>query len=182
MCMDMSWKWLTQLLQATSPTPVSPSLSWSHHLLGLLQIACSGTHFPFQLNSHPLCPRPISTWWLKFNRRSNQGLMRLISQNLGWFVFSNKPSFLGFSFMSRSLATLWLTCSTTLNCLLAFARANRTYIVGSHAMAPDSADIRLSHDLGSHDLLVHYLIMWLRALILVMWWHVIWASMNNLIP
>ncbi len=114
MHMDMSWKPLTQLLQATSPGPVSPPSPWSHHLLGLLQIACSGTCFPFQLNSLPLCPGPINAQWLSLNRRSNQGLMRLISRNLGRFVFSNMPSFLGFSFASRSLATLWLARSTTL--------------------------------------------------------------------
>src|SRR5260370_22359399 len=114
MHMDMSWKPLTQLPQATSPGPVSPPSRFSHHLLGLLQIPCSGTHFPFQLNSPPLYPGPINARWLKLNRRSNQGLMRLISRNLGRFVFSNKPSFLGFSFASRSLATLWLPPSTTL--------------------------------------------------------------------
>src|SRR5258708_40336337 len=96
MRMDMSWKPLTQLPQATSPGPVSPPSPFSHHLLGLLQIACSGTRFPFQLNSLLLCPRPINARWLSLNRRSNQGLMRLISRNLGRFVFSNKPSFLGF--------------------------------------------------------------------------------------
>src|SRR5713226_3020834 len=96
--MDMSWKLLTQLPQATSPGPVSPPSRFSHYLLGLLQIACSGTRFPFQLNSPPLYPGPINAQWLKFNRHSNQGLMRLISQNLGRFVFSNKPSFFGFFF------------------------------------------------------------------------------------
>src|SRR5258707_15825034 len=111
MRMDISWKQLTQLLQASSPAPVSPPSLFSHHLLGLLQIACSGTCFPFQLNSLPLCPGPINAQLLSLNRHSNQGLMRLISRNLGWFVFSNKPSFLGFSFrilltrhfMARSL-------------------------------------------------------------------------------
>src|SRR5258707_10387565 len=111
--MDMSWKRLTQLLQATSPGPVSPPSPFSHHLLGLLQIACSGTRFPFLLNSHPLSTVPLNARMLSFNRRSNQGLMRLISRNLGRFVFSNKPSFLGFSFASRSLATSWLARSTT---------------------------------------------------------------------
>src|SRR5258708_22510677 len=109
--MDMSWKRLTQLLQATSPGPVSPPSPFSHHLLGLLQIACSGTRFPFQLNSLPLSTGPINARWLSLNRRSNQGLMRLISRNLGRFVFSNKPSFLGFflrvsltrHFVARSL-------------------------------------------------------------------------------
>src|SRR5216684_537456 len=114
MRMDMSWKRLTQLPQATSPGPVSPPSRFSHHLLGLLQIVCSGTRFLFQLNSHPLYPRPINAWWLKLNRHSNQGLIRLISRNLGRFVFSNKPSFLGLLFVSRSLATLWLARSTTL--------------------------------------------------------------------
>src|SRR5258708_28642258 len=113
MRMDMSWKPLTQLPQATSPGPVSPPSPFSHHVLGLLQIACSGSRFPFQLNSLLLCPRPINARWLSLNRRSNQGLMRLISRNLGRFVFSNKPSFLGFSFASRSLATSWLARSTT---------------------------------------------------------------------
>src|SRR5258708_812280 len=113
--MDMSWKRLTQPLQATSPGPVSLPSRFSHHLLGLLQIACSGTRFPFQLNSLPLCPRPINARWLSLNRHSNQGLMRLISQNLGRFVFSNKPSFLDFSFTSCSLTTSWLARSTTLN-------------------------------------------------------------------
>src|SRR5229473_5493765 len=111
MHMDMSWKPLTQLLQATSPGPVSPPSRFSHHLLGLLRIACSGTRFPFQLNSLPLSAGPISARWLSLNRRSNQGLMRLISRNLGRFVFSNKPSFLGFPscvsltrhFVARSL-------------------------------------------------------------------------------
>src|SRR5258708_7114252 len=126
MRMDISWKQLTQLLQATSPRPVSPPSCFSHHFLGLLQIACSGTCFPFQLNSYPLCPGLISARWLKFNHCSNQGLMRLISQNLGQFVFSNKPSFLGFSFASRSLTTLWLAHSTTLNLVLA-----RTFIMVS---------------------------------------------------
>src|SRR5258708_1464696 len=79
MHMDMSWKPLTQRLQATSPGPVSPPSRFSHHLLGLLQIPCSGTHFPFQLNSPPLYPGPINARWLKLNRRSNQGLMRLIT-------------------------------------------------------------------------------------------------------
>src|SRR5713226_5666872 len=115
MHMDMSWKRLTQLLQTTSPGPVSPPSRFSHHLLGLLRIACSGTRFPFQLNSLPLSAGPINARWLSLNRRSNQGLMRLISRNLGRFVFSNKPSFLGFPFASRLLATSWLARSTTLN-------------------------------------------------------------------
>src|SRR5216684_7348630 len=133
MRMDMSWKLLTQLLQATSPAPVSSSSRFSHHLLGLLQMPCSGTRFPFQLNSLPLCPGPINARWLSLNRRSNQGLMRLISRNLGRFVFSNKPSFLGFFFASRSLATSWLARSTTLNPVLVLARAFVTVLlVGSH--------------------------------------------------
>src|SRR5713226_5516635 len=40
-------------------------------------------------------------------------------------------------------------------------------LVGSHAMAHDSADVRLSRDLGSRDSLVRYLITSLWALILV---------------
>src|SRR5258707_8003193 len=36
MHINMSWKSLTQLLQATSPRPISPPSPFSHHLLGLL--------------------------------------------------------------------------------------------------------------------------------------------------
>jgi len=49
--------------------------------------------------------RPISAQWLRFNPHSNQGLIRLIKSKLGPVCFPNKPSLLGFSFPSRSLAT-----------------------------------------------------------------------------
>src|SRR5258708_18427 len=98
MHMDMLWKLLTHFLQATSPRPVSPSSHFSHHLLGLLRIVCSGIHFPFQLNSHPLCPGPINTWWLKLNCCSNQGLMRLIKSNLGPVCFFQQAKFPWFFF------------------------------------------------------------------------------------
>ncbi len=98
MRMDMSWKLLTQLLQATSPAPVSSSSRFSHHLLGLLQIPCSGTRFPFQLNSLPLCPGPINARWLSLNRHSNQGLMRLIKSKLGPVCFFQQAKFPWFFF------------------------------------------------------------------------------------
>src|SRR5713226_7447319 len=98
MHMDMSWKRLTQFLQATSPGPVSPPSRFSHHLLGLLQIPCSGTRFPFQLNSLPLCPGPINARWLSLNRHSNQGLMRLIKSKLGPVCFFQQAKFPWFFF------------------------------------------------------------------------------------
>src|SRR5713226_7099905 len=98
MRMDMSWKPLTQLPQATSPRPVSPPSPFSHHLLGLLQIPCSGTRFPFQLNSLPLTAEPINARWLSLNRRSNQGLMRLIKSKLGPVCFFQQAKSPWFSF------------------------------------------------------------------------------------
>ena len=174
----MSWKPLTQLPQATSPAPVSPPSPFSHHLLGLLPIACSGTHFPFQLNSLPLCPRPINARWLSLNHHSNQGLMRLISQNLGWFVFSNKPSFLGFSFASRSLATLnlrrWSSGIGNFVSICLIAEANAQY------QSPNLH--QQSHDLGSHDLLVHLFSHITWVLITCHMGHVTRAPNDYLIP
>src|SRR5229473_7765906 len=141
---------INSILQASSPGPVSPPSPFSHHLLGLLQIPCSGTRFPFQLNSPPLYPGPINARWLKLNRRSNQGLMRLISRNLGRFVFSNKPSFLGFPScvsLTRHFVARSLDHPKPSSC----QGLRNGSLVGSHAMAHDSADVTLSRHLGSCD-------------------------------
>src|SRR5258707_9212030 len=110
MRMDMSWKPLTQLPQATSPAPVSPPSRFSPHLLGLLPIACSGTCFPFQFNSPPLYPGPINARWLKLNRCSNQGLMRLIKSKLGPVCFFQQAKFPWF-FFHVSLTRHFVACS-----------------------------------------------------------------------
>jgi hypothetical protein len=53
-------------------------------------------NIPIQLNSLQHSPGPIKGRWLRFRLRLNQGLMRLISRNLGWCVSPQRtPGFLG---------------------------------------------------------------------------------------
>src|SRR5216684_3567071 len=99
MRMDMSWKPLTQLLQATSPGPVSPPSRFSHHLLGLLRIACSGTRFPCQLNSLPLSAGPINARWLKFESPLQPRTDETYKSKLGPVCFFQQAKFPWFSLL-----------------------------------------------------------------------------------
>ena len=76
---------------------------------------------------------------------------------LGPVCFFQQAKFSWF-FFCISLTHHFVACSLNYPKPSSCQDLHNGFLVGPHAMAHDSADIRLTRDLGSRDLLVHYLI------------------------